>query len=157
MKYLVVDIDGTISDAECRSIKYLRGENGKDRKEKDWDSFFNACEHDAPIKEICELISSLYWQQYGIIFCSGRRLSTLEMTKNWMRKHMSLDPDSCEFLFRKDSDFRHDVEVKPQMLAKWLEANPDAEILAIFEDRNSMVAKWRELGYKCLQVQLGDF
>ena len=31
------------------------------------------------------------------------------------------------------------------------------KILVVLEDRNSMVKRWRELGYTCLQVNDGDF
>lgn len=35
--------------------------------------------------------------------------------------------------------------------------HPDYRVAFILEDRNSMVKKWRELGFKCLQVADGDF
>jgi hypothetical protein len=58
-------------------------------------------------------------------------------------------------LMRPDGDKRHDTEVKPEMLNKFgVDLN---EIAFVLEDRNSMVAKWRELGLKCLQVADGDF
>ena len=56
---------------------------------------------------------------------------------------------------RKDGDYRHDTEVKPELLAK-KGINP-TDVWFILEDRDSMVAKWRELGYRCLQVADGKF
>lgn len=56
---------------------------------------------------------------------------------------------------RKDGNYRHDTEVKPELLAK-KGINP-TDVWFILEDRDSMVAKWRELGYRCLQVADGKF
>lgn len=46
-------------------------------------------------------------------------------------------------------------EVKPELLQK-AGITPD-KVYFILEDRDSMVAKWRELGYRCLQVADGKF
>lgn len=164
--FIVVDIDGTISDAAPRSQKYLRGENGKDRKNKDWDEFFNVCDTDEPIIPICNLVRNLSLH-YNIIWCSGRRKSTLEKTIKWIRHYVYEDrseyrPEIEIYLLRDDKDFRHDVEVKPQMLYAFMEDwrlkhSESIKIEFFIEDRNSMVAKWREMGYTVLQPALGDF
>jgi hypothetical protein len=60
-----------------------------------------------------------------------------------------------DILMRKDGDWRHDTEVKPELLAK-AGITPD-DVYLILEDRDSMVTKWRELGYRCLQVADGKF
>ena len=78
----------------------------------------------------------------------GVRTKTME----WIQKYLSLPPCRYRLLMRKDGDWRHDTEVKPLMLDF-----PASEVLFVLEDRNSMVKKWRELGYTCLQVNDGDF
>ena len=60
-------------------------------------------------------------------------------------------------LFRKDGDIRHDTIVKPEMLKAYMKESHKKQPFAVFEDRNSMVAKWRELGYTCFQSADGDF
>ena len=164
--FIVIDIDGTISNANPRSQKYLRGEDGKDRKNKDWDSYFAACDTDEPIIPICNLVRNLS-HFYNIIWCSGRRKSSLDKTLNWIEKYVFdfcayYHPDEEYYLLRDDKDFRHDLEVKPQMLEKFIDkynkSHKDPIKIEFFiEDRNSMVAKWRELGYTVLQPALGDF
>jgi hypothetical protein len=60
---------------------------------------------------------------------------------------------------RKEGDFRPDDEVKPELLNDFLEKsklNKDV-ILMVFEDRNIMVKKWREMGLTVAQVAEGDF
>ena len=72
-----------------------------------------------------------------------------------MTKHRSAF--GLPILYRRDSDTRHDTKVKPELLDEYLRQHPDYKVAVILEDCNSMVAKWRELGYTCLQVAEGDF
>lgn len=60
-------------------------------------------------------------------------------------------------LFREDGDTRHDMVVKPELLEAYMKENYKKPPFAVFEDRNSMVAKWRELGYTCFQPAEGNF
>lgn len=145
-KVIIVDIDGTISKIGER-LKYLQQEP------KDWDSFYNDCFEDEPITETCLLIETLSFA-YDIVFCTGRREMCREKTVKWLNKYMS-DVDANEYLLlmRPDNDHRHDTEVKPELIKN---INPNS-IKFIFEDRNSMVKKWRELGFTCFQVADGDF
>lgn len=146
-KIVVVDIDGTIADCSERAEKYLS-------YKKDWDKFYENCDKDKPIEEIIELVNVLS-QHYAILFCTGRRQSTKEKTIKWIRKNTLLL--SYDIVFRKDGDIRHDTVVKPKLLGDFLKQNPELEVFLILEDRNSMVDKWRELGYRCLQVAPGNF
>lgn len=152
-RIVLVDIDGTISDASDRAAKYL-GEC-----KKDWDGFYNACGEDKPIKPIIEVVEVLS-TNFEIVYCTGRRESCREDTIKWLDENIKLFGNirRChDILFRKDGDKRHDTVVKPRMLDEYLKCNPDTEVAVILEDRNSMVKKWRELGYTCLQVAEGDF
>jgi len=123
----------------------------------DWDSFYEACFEDEPIQEIIDMINILS-EEYAIIFCTGRRESVRYKTEIWIDEKMSLFSD-YSLLMRSDGDFRHDQEVKPELLNNFLTAYAidNGKVALILEDRNSMVKKWRELGYKCLQVAEGDF
>ena len=151
-KYIIlVDIDGTIADCSERAKKYLSGDT------PDWDGFYEACGEDKPIQSIINLVEELS-VHYDIAFCSGRRESVRGKTEEWMKRHLvHTTYEPIGMLFRKDGDKRHDTEVKPEMLDAWLAQNPNYKICYILEDRNSMVAKWRELGYVCLQVADGNF
>lgn len=144
-KYIIVDIDGTIAKVGDR-LKYLQQE------QKDWDLFYEHCDEDEPILDVVNIVKSLYKAGHGIIFCTGRRESVRAKTEKWIQEHVGLTPNEYSLLMRKDNDWRHDVIVKPLMLNV-----PAGEVLCVLEDRNSMVNKWRELGYTCLQVNDGDF
>lgn len=144
---IVVDIDGTIAKVGDR-LKYLQQEK------KDWDAFYEHCDEDEPIDEMCQLVADLFVLGRDIVFCTGRRESVREKTRNWLTQNVISTYDD-ELLMRKDKDWRHDTEVKPELLAK-ASITPD-DVYFILEDRDSMVAKWRELGYRCLQVADGKF
>lgn len=150
---VVVDIDGTITDASARAEKYLSP------SKKDWDGFYNACSEDKPITPIIRIVQVLS-ATYDIVYCTGRRESCKDTTQEWLLGHVSLhgaNENPGVILFRKDGDKRHDTIVKPELLNGYLEKHPDKKVVCILEDRNSMVTKWRELGYTCLQVANGDF
>lgn len=144
---IVVDIDGTIAKVGDR-LKYLQQEK------KDWDAFYEHCDEDEPIDEMCQLVADLFVLGRDIVFCTGRRESVREKTRNWLTQNVISTYDD-ELLMRKDGDWRHDTEVKPELLQK-AGITPD-DVYLILEDRDSMVAKWRELGYRCLQVADGKF
>lgn len=144
---VVVDIDGTIAKVGDR-LKYLQQEK------KDWDAFYEHCDEDEPIDEMCQLVADLFVLGRDIVFCTGRRESVREKTRNWLTQNVISTYDD-ELLMRKDGDWRHDTEVKPELLHK-AGIMPD-DVYFILEDRDSMVAKWRELGYRCLQVNDGNF
>jgi hypothetical protein len=141
---VVVDIDGTIARVGDR-LKYLK------MNPPDYDKFYASCFDDKPIQEIVDLVSNLQ-SNYRIIFCTGRREEVRDVTEKWLIKH-GLVPSAL--LMRPDKDHRHDTYVKPTQLVKY-GVNFD-EIAFVLEDRDSMVAEWRGLGLKCLQVNYGNF
>ncbi len=147
--YLLVDIDGTLSDASNRAKTYLGGEK------PDWGGFYAACGEDAPIQRVINIIEALS-RAYDIVFCTGRRKSCEAATREWMDRHA---PALAHWpiLFRKDGDCRHDTVVKPELLEAYMKENHKKQPYAVFEDRDSMVAKWRELGYTCFQPAAGNF
>ena len=142
-KIVVVDIDGTVSKVGDR-LKYLQQEK------KDWDSFYEHCDEDEPIDDMCQLVADLFVLGNDIVFCTGRRSGVRQKTEEWLDENIGVE---YTLLMRKDGDWRHDTEVKPELLANY---TPD-DVYLILEDRDSMVAKWRELGYRCLQVNNGNF
>jgi len=127
--WILVDIDGTLTEGTKRAEKYLRKEN------PDWDGYFNACGEDEPIQPIITLVETLA-EKFEIVLCTGRRQSCDKATREWLKKNTRLPERLVEFIEKSGKD------ILP---------------FAIFEDRNSMVAKWRSMGFTCLQVAEGDF
>ena len=143
---IVCDIDGTIAKVHPDRLKYIQGEK------KDWDAFYGMCGMDEPYTDIIRLISELSLT-HEIYFCTGRTEKVRELTYMWINAHYKGKINGL--LMRNEGDKRHDTISKPEML-KELDLTQD-KVHFILEDRNSMVKKWRELGYRCLQVQEGDF
>ena len=139
----VFDIDGTLSIVGDR-LKYLQ------LSPPDWDAFYNACGTDECNEPIWAVWRAMK-EHHRIVFVTGRRESCRDDTLKWMKENM-IQCHSNQLKMRKDNDLRHDTEVKPELIEGFKE-----DILVIFEDRASMVKKWRELGYTCLQVADGDF
>jgi predicted secreted acid phosphatase len=147
-KIVIVDIDGTIATPGER-LKHLQVEP------KNWDAFYEDCFDDAPILDTIELVRLLD-KKYQLVFCTGRRESCRQKTLNWFDKHGV--PHTNELLLmRADGDKRHDTITKPEMVKRLLGPSKLNRIAFVLEDRNSMVAKWRELGVTCFQVAEGDF
>ena len=76
-KVVIVDIDGTIAKVGDR-LNHLH------ETPCNWDAFYDRCDEDEPISEMIDLVYSLYLEQYGIVFCTGRRESCREKTVNWI-------------------------------------------------------------------------
>lgn len=147
--YLLVDIDGTLSDASNRAKTYLGGEK------PDWDGFYAACGEDEPIRCVIDIIEVLS-RAYDIVLCTGRCKSCEEATREWLARYAPALAHA-PILFREDGDTRHDMVVKPELLKAYMKENYKKPPFAVFEDRDSMVAKWRELGYTCFQPAEGNF
>ena len=154
MKTIICDLDGTIADLSNR-LPFIQDENGKKLDNPDWESFYMACGDDKPIKAIIDLVEEVS-VNYKIVFVTGRNTICAGRTINWLYRIFGED-FKFGLLMRYQEDYRPDTEVKPDLLKDYLKDFPETEIAFILEDRNSMVKKWRELGYICLQVAEGNF
>ena len=147
MDCIIIDIDGTISDCEHRR-HHVTGET------KDWKSFFNhdLVMQDRLIEPVAKLINILC-EHYTPVYVTGRSERDREITEKWLAKH---DMPRASLWMRKLEDHRDDFVVKREILNLCIRANGLNPIFAI-DDRNSVVAMWREEGITCLQVAEGNF
>ena len=141
---IIFDLDGTLSIVGDR-VKYLQQEL------PDWDAFYEACGEDEPNEPMVRLFDMFYYDRQKLKIVTGRRESVRAKTVEWLNFHrIRIDPENL--LMRPDGDTRHDTILKPELVKDFVN-----EIAMVFEDRNSMVKKWREMGLTCLQVAEGDF
>lgn len=140
---IIFDLDGTLSIVGDR-LKYL--------KDNDWDSFYEACEEDEPNEPIINIFFELFMRKkYDIKIVTGRRESVKNKTLNWLHDQgIFIKPHNL--YMRPDGDYRHDTKLKPELVKDFVD-----DIVMVFEDRTSMVNKWRAMGICCLQVAKGDF
>jgi hypothetical protein len=141
---IIFDLDGTLVLNHARK-KFL------EQDPKDWDEFFAACNQDEVNDPIAKIYCCLWDSGYSVKIVTGRPEMFRQKTLRWFDEHR-LPIVSSNLHMRKDGDTRHDVIVKPELVTGFAD-----RIECIFEDRNSMVRKWRELGYCCIQVADGDF
>jgi phosphoglycolate phosphatase-like HAD superfamily hydrolase len=138
----VFDIDGTLADCTHR-LHHIQ------KQPKDWKSFFGAVKDDDPIPHICQLAHAL--SVTYVIFVSGRSDECRIDTELWLDKHVFRGP----LYMRKAGDYRDDSIVKIELLS---ELRADGwEPLLVFDDRDRVVAAWRQAGVPCAQVAAGDF
>lgn len=146
---LVFDIDGTLTLMSDR-VKLL------EKEPKDWDNFYARCCEDEPNWPVIDVLKAFRSKAsrsassgYRIVLLTGRRESTRQLTRMWLRFY-GIEFD--HLLMRPDDDLRHDTIVKPEVLK---EAGFTPYV--VFEDRNSMVEYWRSNGVPCFQVAPGNF
>ena len=116
---------------------------------------------DKPNPALVKLLTTLNIH-YPIIFLSGRegtdqcKKDTFDwLCSNYMLPVQDELSKSWELKMRKVKDFRHDEIVKEEIYHNEIE--PYYNVICVFDDRNSVVDMWRDLGILCNQVYYGDF
>lgn len=166
LPYIIFDIDGTLANIKQRlhHIQELkedvRDENGswkgtKVVKNPDWDAFNRAMVNDSPNQHIIAIYKSMCNMQrggdYPAVFVTGRPEDYRAETEEWLRNN-GMAP--TRLFMRPTKDYRSDVEIKREIHDNYIKGAP---VLFVVDDRDAVVAMWRELGYKCLQCQKGDY
>ena len=90
---------------------------------------------------------------YSIILMSGRPDTCREDTEQWLEKYSIRYTE----LFMRPAARMYDPDVDIKRDLYYAYVHDNYEIIAIFDDRNSVVDMWRNLGLPCFQVAPGDF
>jgi FMN phosphatase YigB (HAD superfamily) len=154
MKIIVVDLDGTLCDSAHRD--HLA-------QAKEWDRFHEAAKDDQPREDVAFFLRMTVGRmtdEFMVIACTGRNERYRQATLRWL-----IDKDLAVFdaiLMRPDGDWRPDVEMKPVLLHEFMSSLDVSKgvfpkVAFILEDRDKVVEAWRNLGYKCWQVQPGGY
>lgn len=132
---IICDLDGTLAIGTGRNMY-------DDMK----------CYSDDVNKNVLEYLKGKQYICF-IIFISGREDKSREETLRWLN-------DKCGFVnpllyMRKTGDNRNDAIIKREIF----EANirPKFFVKLVLDDRDRVVAMWRELGLEVWQVNDGDF
>ncbi len=140
----VFDLDGTLADAEHRR-PLLQGDK------PDWHSFNKASLFDPPRASVVQVLRALFDTGYEIWIVSARSDAVALETRGWLTKHAV---PYHRLLMRSAADSRPDSELKRQWALAY---DFPASVLAVFDDRRSVVRMWRNLGIPCFQVADGEF
>ena len=147
----IFDLDGTLADCEHRKHFISDGKH-------DWVAFYAACVADTPIVEVIDTMEYLRLGGADIRVWSGRSEEVRKDTETWLYNNTPLDSVQVRRNLRMRSvgDYTPDEQLKKQ----WLEALDDedrARLVAVFDDRDKVVAMWRANGVTCFQVAPGNF
>lgn len=150
----IFDLDGTLADISHR-LHFIRRPKGE---HPDWDGFFAACAEDKPLWPAISTLHALLKSGSDVRIWTGRSAVVMNETVAWLQRVIGdeFDPDELELCMRLDGDRRPDWALKKG----WLESLPEFDrrrLVAVFEDRDSVVRMWRESGVTCYQVAPGDF
>lgn len=166
----IFDLDGTIALIEHRRhlVEARRcidagcpGEgcelcDGSGWRKPNWRAFFAACADDQPNLPVIDTMTSLLNAGADVWIWSGRSAEVMEQTKTWLQNNLSGYSEDAELCMRLEGDFTPDEELK----AGWLDAMSAYDrrrLVAVFDDRNKVVAMWRSRGVACFQVAPGEF
>jgi len=134
-KAVLCDLDGTLAIMGDRSPYH--GE---------------ACKVDIINSTLHTLLKKYQESGYRLILLSGRNGSSRMNTEKWLKDNgVRYD----RLIMRGEEDYRRDVVVKKEIYENCIENEYQVEI--VFDDRNSVVDMWRDLGLVCFQVNKGDF
>lgn len=143
---LICDIDGVIADLKHR-LHHI------EEKPANWDGFFEDCDGDAPMVPVIEFLRVVR-QTFEIAYITGRPKRVRDKTTAWFRKNDVPWQEGMFLLMRNDGDHRQDHIVKWELFNEWIDPK---RVYAVLEDRDQVVAMWREKGLLCLQNKKGDY
>ena len=148
-KLIIFDLDGTLADCSHRLAHILK-------RPKDWDSFYAECEKDEPNSEVIAIAKGVVHTGDCVVqVWTGRPSAYRQPTEQWLILHGLDALTGKNLLMRNVNDRRKDYEVKEEWLVR--EQRRGKQILAVFEDRNQVVAMYRSHGLRCLQVAAGNY
>ena len=139
----VFDLDGTLALVDHRRPAL-------DANRPDWHAFNKASLFDPPSEAVVRVARALA-KEYEIWIVSGRSDAVERETRGWLSKY---EVPFDLLLMRSAADHRADHVLKREWAIKYDFVD---NVLAVFDDRDAVVAMWRELGIPCFQVAPGKF
>lgn len=155
---IIFDLDGTLSLTEHRQ-HLVQGVPGKMYSTAapfipDWDAFFSACVDDLPNKPVIDVFHKLK-PTCHIEIWSGRSDKVRHETVQWLKRNIAGHLADVNLRMREEGDFTPDDELKYSWMKNHIVNGGD--INYVFDDRDKVVAMWRENGITCFQVAPGAF
>lgn len=150
----IFDIDGTVALIEHRR-HILDEEHDPNR----WRRFYAACDKDQPNAPVIATLERLRHAGADIWFFSGRSGEVRDKTIAWLAEHtsfMTSDLEGPMLTMRDEGDFTADHKLKEMWLGSLLHEDRQ-RLVAVFDDRDKVVAMWRSNGVACFQVAPGEF
>ena len=144
---VIVDLDGTLCDSGHREHHAVA---------KEWEEFHRKLSLDKPHQDVALTILALQKTGFKVYGLTGRNEAHRTATLNWLLGN-GIELDAL--MMRPDNDWTPDHELKPKALVAAYGSIEAAKerVLMILEDRDKVVEAWRNLGFRCWQVQPGGY
>lgn len=108
---------------------------------------------DTPNEPVLAAVRGMRAMGYDVVFCSGRTDGCRAATEAWLNAHTGIP--YAALLMRAAGDQRADAIVKRELFDAHI--RDQYQVIAVFDDRDSVVAMWRGLGLTVFQVAPGAF
>lgn len=112
---------------------------------------------DSPNVNVIDAVRSEMRNGHHVLFCSGRSSEFRSVTFDWIREHVT--PEGWEsrwrLLMRPAGDTRNDAIIKLELFDEHIRDHYD--VRRVYDDRDRVIAAWRNLGLTVFQVNYGDF
>jgi predicted kinase len=108
---------------------------------------------DRPNLPVITVIRAMAAAGNEVVFLSGRTDACRTATHEWLLEHVGIPFQGL--YMRAAGDFRKDAIVKRELFDRHVRERYD--VTCVLDDRDQVVAAWRELGLTCLQVAPGAF
>jgi hypothetical protein len=141
---VVVDLDGTLSDASGR-------QHHLDARPKDWDGFFDAVEGDPVIAHVARLVECLD-ESLLVVLLTARPVRVREKTVRWLTVG---DLRWDLLVMREDRDFRASPDAKRDAVHALRTVGFDLRLAVDDDPRNA--AMFEAEGIPCLYVHSGYY
>ena len=155
MPWVIFDLDGTLANNNHRESilrRYIdRGDNESGPSHEDWDAFHENCVSDDPYPFIIMINQLLASASINTAIITGRTERWRSATEEWLDIY---GIQYHELHMRPDDNRRPDIEFKGAILDTTFRGRI---IMAAFEDRDRVVAMYRERDIQCLQVKKGTY
>ncbi|QVQ52142.1 hypothetical protein J4H86_26160 [Spiractinospora alimapuensis] len=135
---ILVDIDGTLA---LRTGADARGPY-------QW----HRVGEDTPNAPVVDVVRRLAKSGLEVVYVTGRSDECAAATREWLAEHVGVDG---ELHMRSEGDRRRDHVVKRELYDRHIRDHHD--VLCVLDDRDGVVAMWRNIGLTVLQVADGDF
>lgn len=148
----IFDLDGTLADINHR--RHILDDKTDSHR---WDRFEKACVHDEPNPPVVNILYALKsLSPVDVWVFSGRTEGVRRETVQWLWTHTPLAGDRDTLMMRPIGDSRPDDVLKQEFLDRMLIVDRE-RLVAVFDDRDKVVAMWRRNGIACFQVAPGNF
>lgn len=147
----IFDLDGTIALLSERREKLIKDTSNPHR----WRDFYAACDTDLPNVPVINTLRRLKASGADIFIWSARSDEVAQKTWEWLITHVG-HGNFDVVRMRPAGNTEDDRVIKTRYLEE-LEPEVRSRIVAVFDDRDKVVAMWRSKGIPCFQVAAGDF